>query len=496
MLSIESQSERLEVASPFWLTRTERRIVLLVFFCAVIARFSGLLPAYSLDDYQGFLNPAAYKPTILSQGRDVEYWLWSGLIWLGAGPPYSAVLGWIALNLTLISIGIFLCRYWQINDRPVPSALVILILLLYPYQTEIFTFRQTTLFLAVALLLAFGGMAICAADSGKWLLSSLLISLSLLIYQIALNYLVVTLLTSTFFLIDKSWRGQRFRNWLWQAAAITGGVVLFVVESRVFIHVHHLGMAVRAQVLSMTEVQHRADLVTAELGTILFRSEPVLPVGAKILLISVILAGCLSFAARGNWKVMISFLLLVTLTLPACIGLTVVSAEWWPVPRVMAQTGFFWAAIVGFVLTSVGRALGQALTLILSLVVIIMIGNDNRVLADQLRLNRRDAAKANRIVMRLEELPDFAILKGLVLTPGRWYYASSIGSVEGDLNTSAFLPAWARLNLINEVSGYNFAAAPDSIQAQSTEYCRSAPAWPAPKSVTSLGGYGVVCLEK
>ncbi len=124
------------------------------------------------------------------------------------------------------------------------------------------------------------------------------------------------------------------------------------------------------------------------------------------------------------------------------------------------------------------------------------IGIDNHLTVDQLRINRRDQAQANRIVARLEMLPEFRSLRGIAIEGGPANYQAGItGTDMHDMNVSAFSKPWSRLRVLIEVSGYDFQPAPASIQKAAATYCNGVPKWPAAQSVSSIESYGVVCLS-
>lgn len=182
--------------------------------------------------------------------------------------------------------------------------------------------------------------------------------------------------------------------------------------------------------------------------------------------------------------------------LPLCVGVILVLGDWWPAPRVLAQTGMFWGESL-----ALAYSLAQPLVrriMLASVVVIILsfIGISNHVFRDRLRVNMRDLATANRMVGRIEALPDFAQVQYVVLYGGSYRYCSPITTAQRDMNISALFAPWSKLPVINEVSGYAFQPVPGGIFVKANAFCETAPKWPAPGSVVKLDTVAVVCREK
>jgi hypothetical protein len=127
-------------------------------------------------------------------------------------------------------------------------------------------------------------------------------------------------------------------------------------------------------------------------------------------------------------------------------------------------------------------------------IVLSFIGTNNHIFLDQLRVNLRDRTKANRIISRLEALPDFTPVSGVIVSGGQWGYYSPVRTVQGDMNISALYAEWSKLSLLNEVSGYNLQPAPPAVVEKAKGYCLTAPKWPSPQAVVRLDSFAVVCL--
>jgi hypothetical protein len=189
---------------------------------------------------------------------------------------------------------------------------------------------------------------------------------------------------------------------------------------------------------------------------------------------------------------------IITLLLAALVwslGPLLFLAEFWPAPRVMAHVGIFWAGVLAIAYFGLGRRARPVLAGLALLIVLSFIGANNRVFDEQLRLNRRDATKANRIVARLEAMPGFLAVRFVALDGVSWTHPLRLGTLDHDLNVSAFGAEQAKADILAEVSGYDLKLAEEDAQiAQAAAYCRGQEPWPGPRSVTIQDGLAIVCL--
>jgi hypothetical protein len=106
----------------------------------------------------------------------------------------------------------------------------------------------------------------------------------------------------------------------------------------------------------------------------------------------------------------------------------------------------------------------------------------------------RDFHKANRIIYKLENHPEFSRVQRVTIIGGDWNFPSAIDTAIGDMNISAFSKSWSKLNILKELSGYNFAQATENEQEKAEAYCSGAPKWPAPESLIIDGALCIICL--
>jgi hypothetical protein len=238
--------------------------------------------------------------------------------------------------------------------------------------------------------------------------------------------------------------------------------------------------------------------------TMFLGSEPILPIGTKILLLLTAGFALGDYFVRamrhGGYSALRraapAFACVLVAGIPPCVGMLLVLKEWWPVPRVLAQTGMFWGGSLALAYSLAQPLVRRILLAGIAVIIVSFAGIGDHVFEDQLRANMRDLATANRMVGRIEALPDFARVQYVVLDGGAWQYRSPLMTAQGDMNISALPVAWAKVPLINEVSGYAFQTAPETTRAKATAFCETAPKWPAAGSVVQFDATAVVCLGK
>jgi hypothetical protein len=483
------------------LSRSEQLIALVALALSFIARGLALLPGYAIDDYGTLI--ADPTPLYLSQGRIGAAVLREILRRLDAVPPTSGQLGNIALTVTLVWVGILICRIWSVEHMPMLSGLVVLFLCLHPYQAEIFTFRVAGLTLAVALALAFYGLSTCALSRRTLIVAVLAIAAALVTYQVVVNYLAMVLLFNIVFYFargrddDQNEAGRVLRD---QLVTFTLALLCFALATLAIPFVLRLPLTQRTAMMTLSQAPVREALLWKQLGVMFIHSEAILPVATKYLLILTPIA-TLAISAIQNPRTLqtirlrsvLAFLLAVLLGVPGSLGVVLILQEWWPVPRVCEHIGIFWAGIFVLVYRIVPTLSRRVMLLLSGVILFSFLGSNNHIFLDQNRVNRRDQANANRMVARLEALPGFSPTEAVAIIGGFWGYPSPIPTAEGDMNISALYAEWSKLYVLNEVSGYNLKPAPPDAVEKAKAYCVAAQKWPAPESVAKLDSVSVVC---
>jgi hypothetical protein len=267
-------------------------------------------------------------------------------------------------------------------------------------------------------------------------------------------------------------------------------------------------MTSRTRLLPVDRIGERAAKVWElllyrflEPGTLVGR----FPQGLMLLLLALALGGLAARARpwrlrRGRQPLRSGALFLtITAVLAAAlvwsVGLIIVLEDFWPVPRVMSHVGVFWAGVLVIGHRCLSARARPALAGIALMLLLSFIGGSNRILNDQLRINSRDAAKANRILARMEALPGFSGTETVAADGSIWTYPLTFATADHDMNISAFGAEWAKVALLREVSGYDLKLAKDAAQkAAAAAYCRGVEPWPGEASVTIENRLIILCL--
>jgi hypothetical protein len=497
------------------------RLFLLVLLVSAVAKGGAFLPASSIDDYKLVLQEETSWASTLSQGRFGQALLLQFLHLIQLEPRFARLF-FVAFALAVSSLlAVLAVRYWHLGARgwlPLAAASIISI---HPFTTELFTFRTAlgpsmVAFALFALLLwprrwspvgVLGGAAVFA--------------LALSIYQVVLHYCLMIILFGaaiglTRVLVVGSASGwpervtsllsprriARDRNAALLACASLG-TVLYVAVNALISWALRVTPASRTALLSPARIGERAEEVWQVLRYRFLEPSPLMgqfPKGLLLLLLAIALTGLLGKAARPWLRPRPMLLLLITLALLAAalvwtVGIIIVLADFWPVPRVMSHTAVFWAGVLAIAYRCSGTRARQVLGFLSLLIVLSFIGSSNQILGDQIRLNVRDMEKANRILLRLEALPGFSGTETVAVVGTPWTYPLGYHTSDHDMNISAFGARWAQVAILREISGYDLKVAEsDALKAAAAAYCRGVRPWPGPEAVTIKDGLAILCL--
>jgi Glucosyl transferase GtrII len=484
-----------------------------------LARGLAMLPGYSIDDY-GLVLLDVPATDMALDGRVGEAALAQLLHLLQLRPQYTT-MPFVAFAITVWAfLATLIVRHWRIPPGgwlPVATAALIAA---HPFAAELFTFRTALPTSAVALALLALVLVPEEWTARRVLGGSLWFVLALSVYQVVLHFGVMVLImglaiglarwlatdgqvaaeNSTSPSLRLSWLpGRDLRLLASIGLGTVGYALLFVLLTKLF----DAEMKSRTALLSLRAVGPRVGEVAGVLWQRLVLADGFLNQTAKgllWLLLAASLAGAVTLAARRfdrrSWLLLSGLLALLAVGVVWTVGIPMVlKKNIWPAARVMSHSGVLWAGVLVIAhrcCAPWGRRLLGGLSL---LIVLSFVGGSTRVLQDQLRLNKRDAAKANRIVGRLEEQPGFTGREAVAVHGSVWRYPLPYATQDHDMNVSALGASWAQVAILKEVSGYAFKAADPSQWNAAAKYCGRAPRWPAPESVRLENGVVTVCLE-
>jgi len=510
------------------LHRKSAKPFLLILLVTVIAKGAAFLPAYSIDDY--FLALETPPPaTSLGQGRFGQALFLQLFHLIQLEPSYARVF-FVACALVVSALfAVLVARHWNLRTSGASGWLSVAaasIVSIHPFTTELFTFRTA---LGISMC-AFALLALLLVPR-RWspagvLAGAALFALALSVYQVVLHYCLMIVLMGaaiglTRFLVVGNRTGwpervtsllslrriSRHRNTVLLACA-TLGTVLYGIANAVISRALHVTMTSRTRLLSLSGIGKRAEEIQEVLRYRFLAPSPLLGRFPKAMLLLLLLIALAGLLARSRpwlrpWPIqpvrstllLLAVVLLLAVSLVWTVGIIMVLEDFWPVPRVMSHAGVFWAGVLVIAHQCLGARARQALGGLSLLLVLSFIGSSNQILNDQLRLNLRDAAQANRILARLEALPGFAGTETVAVNGATWAYPLSFPTADHDMNISAFGADWSKVAILREISGYDLKLAKDDAQkAVAAAYCRGAQPWPEPASVTIKDRLVILCL--
>ncbi len=485
----------------------------------VTAKGGALFAGYSIDDY-GLITQRAVQPSLmLAQGRFGQAAITYLFHGLGLVPPHAGIFFPLLGIASSVLLGVAVARFWNLRPgdwRAVAAATVVAI---HPFTTELFTFRTANGSSSLAYALVASAILVRPRSPRTIAVSALLFTLALSIYQVVFNYVVMAVLMGVAIGLARwslsrrpSERPERFRRLLAPgrqlrgrnmalclsfAIALAGYALAGALVGRLF----HVVATPRSALLAPDDWRARAGEVADVLHQRILGPSPLVPELTKRLLLLILVMALVGPAVRiGRGRSLRSIVvfavnaLLLAAALVWSVGLAMLLKDFWPAPRVMPHLGVFWAGALVIATLGAGPRIRAGIGLVASLVVLSFIGSDNRILDDQLRLNMRDLALANRELARLERLPGIAANQTLALVGAVPTAGLSLATTDHDLNITAFAAPWSKIGILRELAGRDFLLPTDAKFSDAKDACAGAESFPGNRSIFMKEDLAIVCL--
>ncbi|MBB4219335.1 MULTISPECIES: glucosyltransferase domain-containing protein [Variovorax] len=492
------------------------RLILIVLAAAFLSKGVVLFRGFSIDDY-AFANGVGEKEVSLffSQGRYLMALIFWVLESLGVNSSdLYFPLGILVLILqSTFVVSIF--RFVGVERLPA-AGLVGALVVAHPYLTEIITFRLVLASYCVALIFSILALEALIRWPSTWKgwAVALVATLGMVFtYQVFLNYFAVAIVFALLLsLISNQDDGHTVSISRSASRRAVDLIIVGVVAGIIFLATTGLaryygvnGDVDRAKIIALTDVPERVGQVYSSLANIYWLNEPVYSGWLKILVAAIVVYSILTilwkvFLTRKNGKSWLFSISILILLAPVSIGLIVAFKSWWPVPRVVAHVSVLCGLILltaDFCFQNPGRKGLRTLSGVARCIILVgFVFLSNQILVDQQRLNDWDRLMANRIVSRLEMIPNFGEVKYVSISGGSWAFPEKLRTIQGDLNVSSFFPEHSKVSLLSEISGYKFEHADARGAAKGAEYCRDRRPWPHAESLAVFGDLAIVCLKK
>lgn len=498
--------------NPFKLNRVEIIVLSIGFLGGFLSRGIALFSSgYGIDDYAYLTKPMDFSFGF-SQGR------WGAGIFnqfldcIGISGVYSTTV-LVFLSFVLISyVGVLICRVWNISNNILLSLLVVLFFVTYPYQTEIYTFKIANAGFAFPMFFAFLSIYLSKYNIKSVILNSFLFAFAVSMYQIVLSYALVTILFLIIinFLNDNSSKvWVKLKNSLQNKLFISRSGVFFVgftiylILNKVILKLFNTGIVERGEFIRPDAIMVRFADAKSTIVKVFFNNEVIMPTFLKGILLLILVLSIFSVIKyfcrdKSNKNIILNiviFLFMISFFLVSFLIPLLPLKDWYPVPRVISTISLIWGGLFVIVYYKGTFFKKNYLLVICGLILIFgFIGINNHILIDQLRINRFDENKANRIISRIEENSKFINVKKIAIIGGSWRYPVEVETIQGDMNISAFGAEWAKVPLINEISGYSFLEPTKEQAVHAKELCNTTSKWPSEESVFIIDDLAVACL--
>ncbi|RZK37035.1 MAG: hypothetical protein EOO61_09540 [Hymenobacter sp.] len=390
-------------------------------------------------------------------------------------------------------------------------------MLVHPYTAEIYTWRLAMVAFSVALLSISVTLEMVRASRGiaTTVAAAIIVVLGLLTYQVVLNFLVTVLVCSTVIvcLLRVSGRHRdRLRvhetRTIDLAKVLALSVLIYSIVTYSLGHVLHVTADGRANLIPLSGAIERFDLLLRTLTFVFWRTEIIFPKWLKCLQLLFILAVPVSLGLFSKWRRLnvtylrrlVLLMMVSTCLVPSSLGVIIFFDNWWPVPRAISHVAviigvLYWLPLYyGYIEQQGMNRVQSAIRVVLGIFVVGCIGVHTRIFADQRRMNAWDAAMGNRIISRLEILPNFGNIEAVHFVGSFYRYPSGPYTIQGDMNISSLGLIGLNTYVLNMVSGYHWRTATSEERIQAQALCQRSEKWPAPTSVMIVDKMAVVCL--
>lgn len=488
------------------------------FAIAVAARGSMLFPLnYSEDTYR-FLNypEGADFALFACEMRAFGYPLIKFLEAIGAQYPYAGALWPILFTAALVYAGLISMRIWLPAAGSTTLIVGACLFTLFPYQSDYLSFHNAAPSFTIMLLLGWSALLIAPRNR-----LTILLSLPALAYvvsgQILFGFLFLVVFIEAMIwaygwclqpIFSRSGIWSSAKPWAIRLALLFAGAIFYVVASRFIMLVTGVASGSRLEMSGMEDYPEKMVLYAKQCYYFLFKGEVAVPFVLKLLQLT--LLGAIGFAglfalftkqAFGFPRLIIWLLLAgaTTLGVGACMGvmLPIKNAYELMNPRTLSALSVYWAGVFAIAMF-VASGRGKLFVLVIGALLAFGYGvNANRQAVDHARINERDRLVASRMVERLCQLPQFDIVRTVVVVGAKHHFnLDRISTSTGGFNVSALYRPWSSTAVLREVSGLPFEYPSDSDRQLAEKAALGKPEWPLPGSVFIEGDLGVVILPK
>lgn len=452
-----------------------------------------VIPGYSVDDYAiSFfgVNPASNLDKGRYTNAALELFLEAvGLNSYEAAGPSAFLLLFVMPLAIVVGAKYVLDGYGNLLFTSIGAAFIVA----HPYFTEYLTFRQTIpglLLLFLLMTLFFYQLDQYAPKSipqriRMGLILVFLVVLMVGLFQTALILIAIFLFAKFILLVTegKNLRELGFELWVMLASSVTAFLMF-----KISLAVSGKAPEARTALIGLSELKTRLPDVYKQMIRLIIGEEPVLSSFTKILVMGMLIVVFWGLY-KNSLKSLIFGVVFLAFGYPLACILPIVAGVWWPVPRVFFAISF----VLGLFVVVSGKILSKQFARNISFVpltvLLAFIFSSNEMLLDQQRVNRWDQWAVHQIVSDVSRA-NASGTDRLVIVGAHWAHPAPLGTIQGDMNTSALTVGYSIGSLFSETTGVVWNVSVE----QNNIICDGASPWPTPDSYVFADDAVYVCM--
>jgi hypothetical protein len=400
-------------------------------------------------------------------------------------------------TLFLVANAFLLMEFIEPGRKPAFALIAASVLFcIQPNSAEIFTFADVTLAVQISYFLGFVALILSIrSDVLSTISAIILLLMSLSLYQLSANYVACAICLRFAY---RAATGTELKSTFRATTVLITGMVIYLVAAKLVVAVSGIGSVGRAELVGLWDAAHVLTKIREALLLAFFPFWISKVTSSSALILTLVGLAILALSALRNSTFSRSILVLASLVgaLASVAGVAVLSKEPWLVARVLSAASVF---IGGSVLIGLLLAKSTSIRICLLLgTVVTSIGYmaaDNRIFFDQRRLFNWDSALANRILARLEMLPEFEQGIQTITYVGARQHSAGPPTQAGDMNHSAAVPVYSQAPMFEQATGVRLNRLPTMAETDLAKtLCAASAKWPDQASVRIVNRVAVVCF--
>ena len=461
-------------------------------FGLVLSKGMAIVPGYTGDDYVTFYGSMS-QDHFMAQGRYINAIMDWTLNGMGLTPTHVAFPAFILLCLSAAAVVALSAIYIVPPDEapvgPAGLAVAVLLATTHPYFTEYFLFRQSLVFQSVSLSLVavtLWGLVSLDGDTRArpiWRHVAYAIPLVLASALVQTSFVIVAVAVFCRFLTRlMPGSGMTVRN---AAKVSVPSMVLLVVAAALyswsFVVSTRMAPAIdsRTSLLGVGQLGDRLRQVWDLMGAVIFESEPILSMHAKLPFLLALCVGAVGTAVVSR-SVRGPILIMVAIVGTYLFGMifVAISAVWWPAPRSLYAVSLSGGLLFLVAYAHAHRVARGVMVGLGAIAALSFTFHSAAMLRDQIRVNTWDRWAAGAIAQGLLQNgvgPDDAVL----LVGAGWTHPVTPPTAYYDVNVSALFIPWGLNALMMEATGRRWNIRPVATHPG----CTDGALWPAPGAI-------------